>query len=352
LASGVPDAESRRRFLRLLPAAVGAVAAVASDRTLGERVSPRTCLYCGEALGRYGFPDGHPLGEDRQRAFLEEAMARGLDKEVSIEPPRRAARAEIERFHTADYVDRVQHAEARAVDFLDNGDTPVFPGVFEAASAVVGSALDGLSRIMAAEYSRSFQPIGGLHHARRDGAAGFCVFNDLGVVIDTLRSEYDVQRVAYVDIDVHHGDGVFYAYEHDADLIFADIHEDGLYLYPGTGAANETGRGKAKGTKLNLPLAPGAGDDAFFAAWPRVLAHLRRFEPQFLLFQCGADGLEGDPLAHLRYSPQVHALATRSLCHLAGEYAAGRLMAFGGGGYDRTNLAQAWCAVLRELARA
>ena len=315
-------------------------------------MSARTCLYCGEALGRYGFPDGHPLGEDRQGAFLREALARGLDKEVSIEPPRRAARAEIERFHTSGYVDRVQHAEARAVEFLDNGDTPVFPGVYEAAATVVGCALDGLSRIMTAEYSRSFQPIGGLHHARRDGAAGFCVFNDLGVVIETLRTEYGVQRVAYVDIDVHHGDGVFYAYEHDPDLIFADIHEDGRYLYPGTGAAHETGRGKAKGTKLNIPLVPGDGDEAFSAAWPRVLAHLRRFEPQFLVLQCGADGLAGDPLAHLRYSPQVHALATRSLCHLAGEYAAGRVMAFGGGGYDRNNLARAWCAVLRELARA
>lgn len=345
-------AESRRRFLRLLPAAAGAVTAAASIARPGEEMSTRTCLYCGEELGRYGFPDGHPLGEDRQGAFLREALARGLDKEVSIRPPRRATRAEIERFHTSDYVERVQHAEARTVEFLDNGDTPVFPGVYEAAATVVGSALDGLSRIMTAECSRSFQPIGGLHHARRDGAAGFCVFNDLGVVIDTLRSEYGVQRVAYVDIDVHHGDGVFYAYEHDPDLIFADIHEDGRYLYPGTGAAHETGRGNAKGTKLNIPLAPGDGDEAFSAAWPRVLAHLRRFEPQFLLLQCGADGLEGDPLAHLRYSPQVHALATRSLCHLAGEYAAGRVMAFGGGGYDRNNLAQAWCAVLRELARA
>jgi acetoin utilization protein AcuC len=345
-------AESRRRFLRLLPAAAGAVTAAVSRAAMGQKMNARTCLYCGEALGRYGFPDGHPLGEDRQAAFLKEAASRGLDKEVSIAPPRRAARAEIERFHTRNYVERVQHAEARAIEFLDNGDTPVFPGVYEAAATVVGSALDGLSRIMTAEYSRSFQPIGGLHHARRDGAAGFCVFNDLGVVIDTLRSEYGVQRVAYVDIDVHHGDGVFYAYEGDPDLIFADIHEDGHYLYPGTGAAHETGRGKAKGTKLNIPLAPGDGDEAFSAAWPRVLAHLRRFEPQFLLLQCGADGLEGDPLAHLRYSSQVHALVTRSLCHLAGEYAAGRLMVFGGGGYDRNNLAQAWCAVLRELARA
>jgi acetoin utilization protein AcuC len=315
-------------------------------------MSGRVCLYYGEALGRYGFPHGHPLGDDRQGAFFREAVARGLEKEVSIVVPLRASRAEIERFHTRGYVDRVEHAEARGIEFLDDGDTPVFPGLYEAAATVVGSALDALSRVMTGECRRTFQPIGGLHHARRGAAAGFCVFNDLGVVIDTLRGEYGVRRVGYVDIDVHHGDGVFYAYEHDAEVVFADIHEDGRFLYPGTGAAHETGSGKAKGTKLNIPLAPGAGDQAFSDAWPRVVAHLREFKPQFFLFQCGADGLEGDPLAHLRYSPQVHAQATRSLRHLADEYAAGRLMVFGGGGYNRDNLASAWCTVLRELIRS
>ena len=312
-------------------------------------MSGRVCLYASEALGRYGFPEGHPLGEDRQGAFLREADVRGLDKDVSVVAAARADRAEIERFHTHRYVDRVLHAEARGIDYLDNGDTPVFPGLYQAAASVVGAGLDGLSRLMSGECRRTFQPIGGLHHARRDGAAGFCVFNDLGVVIESLRTEYGVRRVAYVDIDVHHGDGVFYAYEDDPDLIFADIHEDGRFLYPGTGHANESGTGKARGTKLNIPLAPGAGDQTFTEAWTRVVAHLRAFQPQFFLFQCGADGLEGDPLAHLRYSPRVHAHAARSLCHLADEYAAGRLMAFGGGGYNRSNLARAWCSVLREL---
>jgi len=315
-------------------------------------VSGRVCLYSSEALGCYGFPAGHPLGEDRQAAFLREAAARGLDKEASLIAAPPAGRAEIERFHTRRYVDRVSHAEARGIDFLDSGDTPVFPGVYEAAASVVGAGLDGLARVMSGECRRTFQPIGGLHHARRDGAAGFCVFNDLGVVIETLRSSYGVQRVAYVDIDVHHGDGVFYAYEDDPELIFADIHEDGRFLYPGTGHAHESGTGRARGAKLNIPLAPGAGDQLFSEAWVRVVAHVRAFQPQFFVFQCGADGLEGDPLAHLRYSPQVHAQAARSLCHLADEYAAGRLMAFGGGGYNRANLAQAWCGVLRELCHA
>jgi acetoin utilization protein AcuC len=339
---------SRRRLLT-------AMAAGLSLTTLrlpaAEKKMKRACLYYGEALGRYGFPRGHPLGVDRQGAFFREASTHGLDKLVEVRAAPEAARDQIERFHTREYVDMVLHAEGDGREFLDNGDTPVFPGVYAAGAIVVGAALDGLDQVMRGHCRRTFQPVGGLHHARRESAAGFCVFNDLGVVIETLRSEHGIRRVAYVDIDVHHGDGVFYPYEDDPDLIFADIHEDGRYLYPGTGHAHETGKGAANGTKLNIPLAPGAGDREFFEAWPRVVAHLRKFEPQFVLFQCGADGLDGDPLAHLTYTPQVHAHAARSLVHFADRHCAGRLMAFGGGGYDRDNLAKAWSNVLRELAR-
>jgi acetoin utilization protein AcuC len=344
---------ARRHWLRGI---LGAAAAAALPRGIAragesakKAMNREVGLYYGEALGRYGFPAGHPLGVDRQGAFYREAVARGLDKQVSIAPGRSATRAEIERFHTRRHVDLVEHAERDRIEFLDNGDTPSFPGVYEASATVVGSALDGLASVMSGRCRRTFQPVGGLHHARRDGSAGFCVFNDLGVVIETLRSEHAIRRVAYVDIDVHHGDGVFYAYESDPELIFADVHEDGRFLYPGTGRADETGKGRAKGTKLNIALAPGAGDREFIEAWPRVVAHLRAFRPEFFVFQCGADGLDGDPLAHLRYSPQVHAHAARSLSQLADEFSGGRIMAFGGGGYDRGNLARAWCAVLGEF---
>jgi acetoin utilization protein AcuC len=202
---------------------------------------------------------------------------------------------------------------------------------------------------MAGEALRSFQPIGGMHHARRHQSAGFCVFNDLGVLIDTLRSQYGVERIAYVDIDVHHGDGVFYSYESDAAVIFVDIHEDGRFLYPGTGHAHEKGKGAAAGTKLNLPLRPGAGDEEFFAAWERAAAHLRKHRPQFVILQAGADSLDGDPLAHLRYSPAAHVHAAKSLVKLAEESAQGRMMVFGGGGYHLGNLAAAWTGVLREM---
>ena len=342
---------ARRDVLRgIATSVVLGVPILLMARKLKAATATDVCLYAGEALARYGFPDGHPLGADRQGAFLKEAEQRGLLTKVRACAPRLATNEEIARFHTPSHIRKVMHAERDKLGFLDNGDTPVFPGVFEASASVVGAALDGLARLMRGECTRTFQPIGGLHHAGRDHSAGFCVFNDLGVVIETLRAQYRLRRIAYVDIDVHHGDGVFYAYEDDPDLIVADIHEDGRYLYPGTGREDETGQGAAKGTKLNIPLMPGAGDREFLQSWPRVEAHLSRSEPEFVLFQCGADGLRKDPLGHLNYSAKTHAHAARRLRHIAGQYAKGRMMAFGGGGYARDNLAQAWTAVLKEIA--
>jgi acetoin utilization protein AcuC len=308
-------------------------------------------LYVGDALGRYGFPDGHPFGPDRQDAFWKEAEKQGLPKRVELRAPREATRDEIERFHDHAHVERVRVLSVEGYGSIDYGDTPAYPGVYDASANVVGAALDGVAQVMSGEVLRTFQPIGGLHHARRAGAAGFCVFNDCGVVIDTLRSEYGVKRVAYVDIDVHHGDGLYYPYEDDPDFIYADIHEDGRFLYPGTGHDYERGKGEGEGLKLNLPLEPGAGDKAFLAAWEHVVSHLRQHKPEIILFQCGADSLAGDPLAHLQYTPAAHAHAARSLCGLANEMCGGRIMGFGGGGYNRGNLAAAWCAVLDEFVK-
>ena len=268
-------------------------------------------LYVDNNLAAYGFPDGHPLGIDRQGAFLREAVNQGLAARATRRNAREALREELVRFHSNDYVQLVFTAEERGLQLLDDGDTPVFPGVYRASAHVVGAALDGLAQVMDGQCLRSLQPIGGLHHAARGNAAGFCVFNDLGVVIETLRRVYDVRRVAYLDIDVHHGDGVFYAFEDDPDLIFADIHQDSRTLYPGTGREYETGKGRAEGTKLNIELPPFSGDAEFMEAWPRVEAHFEAFQPEFFVFQCGADGLKGDPLAQLQYSPAVHAQAAR-----------------------------------------
>ena len=306
------------------------------------------CLFADEGLARYGFPGGHPFGVDRQDAFLREAKAQGLLEEVRLKNGRSAARDVLERFHRPNYVERVLTAESTDLEYFDP-DTPVFPDVFDVASYVVGSAVNGLDMVMDGECARTFQPIGGLHHAGRGHSAGFCVFSDLGVVIETLRIRYGVKRVAYVDIDVHFGDGVFYGFEEDPDVIIADIHQDPRGFYPGTGFAYETGKGEAAGTKLNIPLTQGSGDKEFRDSWPQVERHLEKFAPEFFVFQCGADGLNGDPIAGLRYTPETHAYATKQLVALSERFAKGRLMAFGGGGYDRTNLGKAWSAVLAEM---
>jgi acetoin utilization protein AcuC len=302
-----------------------------------------------ERLARYGFGDGHPFGHDRHAAFVREFEARGLDKRVHVLEPRLAAEDELLAFHTQTYVDFVRERSASGQGYLDAGDTPAFRGVYEAAACVVGATLNAADAIMRGERRRAFVPIAGLHHAARDHAAGFCVFNDCGVVIELLRKKSGLKRVAYVDIDAHHGDGVFYAFEDDADVIFADVHEDGRYLYPGTGSADETGRGAAQGTKLNLPMPPGSGDAAFELVWPQVTAHLERFEPEFIILQCGADSLEGDPITHLRFSPKTHGRAARELTELAERLGHGRVLALGGGGYNRPNLAHAWTAVVESL---
>jgi len=310
----------------------------------------KTLLIAGDAIARYGFPGGHPFGPDRHEAFMTELKNAGLCAVVEHADPRMATRDELQLFHTPEYIDLVAERSQSGMGFLDAGDTPAFKGVFEAASHVVGSTLMGVEALMSGTARRVFIPIAGLHHAARTGASGFCVFNDCGVAIEVLRHRYGLRRVAYVDIDAHHGDGVFYGFIDDPDLLFADIHEDGRHLYPGTGAASETGEGAAAGTKLNIPLPPESGDTEFMAAWEQVESYLLAGQPEFILFQCGADSLEGDPITHLRYSEAAHAHAAQRLCALADRLGHGRLLAMGGGGYNRRNLARAWTRVVQALA--
>jgi len=307
------------------------------------------CVYVGKALAAYGFGQGHPFGPDRMDAFWQRMVALGLDKRVATGVPRQAGDDEILSFHTAAYLAQVKEQSTTGDGYLDGGDTPAFPGIYEAAATVVGTVLAALSDIMEGRCRQAFVPIAGLHHARRDGAAGFCVFNDCGVAIEILRSRYGIRRVAYVDIDAHHGDGVFYAFEQDPDLILVDLHEDGRYLYPGTGFAEETGTGPALGSKLNIPVPPNADDQTFLRLWESAERFVVRGNPEFIILQCGADSLAGDPITHLRYSAAAHGHAAQRLKAVAEGHCRGRLLALGGGGYNRDNLARAWTAVVEAL---
>lgn len=308
-----------------------------------------TCIYLGDALARYGFGNEHPFGPMRHHVFKEEFIKQHLHEHVDILDPVLTDQANIELFHTHEYVEKVISLSKLGTGFLDNGDTPAFIGMYEAASTVVGTVLNAIDRLINKEYKRAFIPIAGLHHARRHIASGFCVFNDCGVAIEYLRHKHGIHKVAYVDIDAHHGDGVYYSFENDKDLIFADLHEDGRYLYPGTGSIYETGLGDAKGTKLNIPMPPQADDALFMKMWPAVENLLRSQQPDFILLQCGADSIKGDPITHLAYSERSHAYATTQLCKLAEECCDQKLIAMGGGGYNHNNIATTWTAVVRAM---
>jgi acetoin utilization protein AcuC len=297
----------------------------------------------------YGFGEGHPFGHDRFSAFWRESVARGFDRRVHAIPVQAAKRAQLEMFHSRDFLGFAEEQSHRGDGYLDEGDTPAQQGIYEAACEVVGATLNAVDGVMSGEWRRAFVPIAGLHHAARAHAAGFCVLDDIGVAVESLRRHHGIKRIAYVDIDAHHGDGVFYSFEDDPDLLFADLHEDGRFLYPGTGAAAETGSGEAEGTKLNLPLLPGSGDAEFMRAWDKVEAYLKAGKPEFILFQCGADSIAGDPITHLRFTPAAHAHAAKRLCAIAEELGHGRVVGMGGGGYNRQNIALGWNGVLESF---
>jgi acetoin utilization protein AcuC len=312
-------------------------------------MTAQLCVYTGEQLAAYNFGADHPFGPQRHGAFVSEFQRQGLQHGVCLCKPVMAGRDEIEAFHTEAYVEKVHRMSATGVGLLDQGDTPAFKGMFEATSHVAGSVLDGIRKILGQQCLSVFVPIAGLHHARRDAAAGFCVFNDCGIAIEALRREHGIRKVAYIDIDAHHGDGVFYSFENDPDLCFVDFHQDGHTLYPGTGALGETGLGEAAGTKMNVPMPPGSNDALFRKFWPSAEAFIDKGQPEFILLQCGADSLAGDPITQMQYSEATHGYVAQRLRMLAEKHCAGRLLAMGGGGYQLNNLAKAWCAVVAAL---
>jgi len=306
-------------------------------------------VYTGDQIARYGFPDGHPFSPLRHGAFVKGFINRKLDQKTASGTPIKADKQTLALFHTEEHIDLVEHHSSSGYGYLDTGDTPAYKGVFEDSSFVAGTVLAAADEIMNNNVKRAFVPIAGLHHARRNRSSGFCVFNDCGITIEHLKKNWDLTRIAYVDIDAHHGDGVYYGFEPDPTVIFADLHEDGRYIFPGTGSASETGIGEAEGTKLNIPMAPGSNDSNFMEVWPLVLEHLEKYKPQFIMLQCGVDSMKGDPLTHLEYSGEIHYRAAKELSEFADKYCEGKLLAVGGGGYNLANIEEGWNNVVEAL---
>ena len=313
----------------------------------------KTGLIWDEKFLDYNFGPQHPLRPIRVKLTYELIRAKGILQQESVEvvKPHLASREEILLFHEEDYVRLVEQYSKKGSGLLDMGDTPAFKGCYDATSLVVGASIVAADDVMSGRVSHAFNPSGGLHHAHPERASGFCIFNDPAVVIAHLKSRYDLKRIVYLDIDAHHGDGVMYGYYDDPRVLDIDFHESGNFLFPGTGFPDEIGKGEARGLKLNIPLPPSTGDEAFLDAFEQIVPDaFEKFRPEIILVQCGADGHLDDRLAHLRLTTRVYEEVVSQTHDLAHELCNGRLLLFGGGGYTLANVPRVWTVAFSTLA--
>ncbi|HVT71025.1 MAG TPA: acetoin utilization protein AcuC [Trebonia sp.] len=293
-----------------------------------------------DALLRYDFGAGHPFDPVRIRLTMALAAELGVlaAPAVTMVSPSPATDAEIETVHDPEYVAAVRHvgrALTAAPAFgLGTDDNPVFEGMHEAAALVVGATLAAARSVWAGDTVHAVSVGGGHHHAMRANASGFCVYNDLAVAIRWLLAA-GAERVGYVDLDLHHGDGVQAAFYDDPRVLTISLHEHPATLWPGTGRAEETGTGDGKGYAANVPLSAGTEDAAWLRALDGVaLPLLRAFKPTVLVTQHGCDSHRLDPLGHLSLSVDGQRQAQLMMHELAHELCDGRWIATGGGGYS------------------
>jgi acetoin utilization protein AcuC len=310
-----------------------------------------TAVVWDPALLGYDMGD-HPLNPVRVELTMALARELGvLDRPgVRMIAPREIDDATLTRIHRPDYLDAVRAAPSDPFFTgwgLNTPDNPVFEGMHEASARICGATVAAADAVWHGEVDRAVNVAGGLHHAMPSRASGFCVYNDPAVAIARLL-DAGAQRIAYVDIDVHHGDGVEAAFWDDPRVLTVSLHETPLALFPGTGFPSETGGPGAEGTAVNLALPPGTGDAGWLRAFHAVVPSVvRAFAPELLFTQCGADAHRSDPLADLRLSVDGQRAAYRALRELADDVCGGRWVATGGGGYALVEVVpRAWTHLL------
>ncbi len=323
-----------------------------------------TAVVHGPRLQDYNPSDdaGRPLRRELGIELMDAYGLRDHPAAVRVNPPP-AAVEDVERIHAPAYVRAVRRlsdapvlaAAPEAVQWglQPGGDTPATAGMHEAALAVCGAALTAASLVWEGLAARAFCPApAGLHHARAAQASGFCVYNDCALAIRWLL-DAGAERVAYVNIDAHHGDGVQWLFYEEPRVLTCSVHESGRFLYPGTGGLAERGVGDAVGTAVNVPLPPFAGDGPYLRAIEEVIAPaVRRFRPDVLVTHQGADPHHADPYSHLQVSLDGLRRSYRLMGELAVDAAAGRWIVLAGGGYNIDLLARAWTLQLAEMLAA
>jgi acetoin utilization protein AcuC len=313
-----------------------------------------------DAARTYDFGATHPLRPERVLLTYDNITKCGLDAPDIVEElqGRRASDAEIENAHSVEYVGIVQALDDGSLEAreglpygLGTPDDPIFPGMHAAASAVCGATIVAAEAVASGKMKRAFNPAGGLHHARRSEASGFCIYNDPAVAIAHVLEMHPDWRVMYLDVDVHHGDGVQWIFYDNPQVLTLSLHQSGNYLYPGTGFEDEIGTGDALGTSANIPFMPFTGQDDYLWALGEVLPALAAaYKPHLLLTQLGADTHHGDPLANLGLTMTAYAPMAELIARTADEHCSGRWVATGGGGYQaETVVPKVWTIHFAEM---
>lgn len=323
----------------------------------------RAAFVWRDDLTAYKLSATHPLNPVRLEATMDLLRTTGMLRPEEVVSCEAASVEDIALVHDRDYIEAVQRlskdpASLSGAERLDgatygfgSGDNPVFDGMHDASSLVTGATIKAADLVMEGRARRAFNVAGGLHHALKDRAAGFCVYNDPAVAAAHVRKKYGA-RVAYIDIDAHHGDGVQWLFYEDDDVLTVSIHESGRYLFPGTGHVEERGRGPGEGASVNIPLAPHTDTaswlDLFHAIVPDAL---RAFRPDLIISQHGCDAHLWDPLSHLAVTTEALEQAAVTIRGLAEQLCDGRWVATGGGGYALfTVVPRAWTLLWGVIA--
>lgn len=293
----------------------------------------------------------HPERPGRIEAILSHLKSTDFAKECQFVDSRPADTAPIEAVHSSKYVNRVKAACEAEDRIMDSPDTPICKSSYDVALHATGGILQACDLTMTTNQKRSFclsRPPG--HHAEKNEAMGFCLFNHIAIAAHYLTQKYQLNRVAIVDFDVHHGNGTQHLLEERPDILFISMHEHPKYQYPGTGYEHETGIGAGQGFTLNVPLLPESNDKICIQKFDDLIVpKLQSYKPEFLLISAGFDAAKEDPLGHLQFTPDAFTHMTSQLVKIANEYSQGRIVSLLEGGYNLDALAKCTHAHLSAL---
>jgi acetoin utilization protein AcuC len=319
-------------------------------------VTDTLAFFYDERFLKYDFGSYHPLHQDRILLHYELCKSLGLLSKKGVNEPsfELASEKHLQYAHTQDYIDQIRTlSQQEGYSPLDRGDTRAFPGAYDISRVMVGASLAAVDVVMQGHVNHSWNPGGGMHHAHADRASGFCIFNDAAIACHHLKRRYKLKRILYLDIDVHHGDGVEEQFYSDPEVFTLSIHQTGRTLFPQTGYPHEIGDGEGRGYTANLPLPPYTQDDQYLAAFEAIVPPLiKAYKPEAIVMQSGVDTHFKDEIAHLILTTHAFTQISRRMHELAHKYANGRLIALGGGGYSYHSVPRCWTIILAEITGA